>query len=78
MLPQEFRDELMSLIQLHGLSPSEVSTLTEYSMSSVEAWLMQDRESARARPVPERAISLMKLKLEKAVEGLMSQEPTIV
>lgn len=64
------RDELLELAKEHRLSPEDLAEYTEYSISSVEAWLMPDRTSARARPVPSRALSLLKAKLEAAKANL--------
>lgn len=64
------RDELLEYAQLYQLSPTDVAELTEYSLSSVEAWLMPDRTSVRAREVPQRALSLLKAKIAKAEKSL--------
>lgn len=64
------RDELLELMTEYSLSPTDVSELTEYSPHSVAAWLMPDRTSARARPVPPRALSLLKAKIEAAKANL--------
>ena len=66
----EPRDELLELMATYDLSPDEVAQYTEYSLSTVQAWLMPDRTSARARPVPPRAISLLKAKIEAAKANL--------
>ena len=60
------RTELLELMRQNGIKPESLPELTEYSASSVEAWMMKDRASARARPVPDRALSLFKVKLEAA------------
>lgn len=64
------RAELMELAQEHQLKPEDLSILTEYSRSTVDAWLMPDRQSVRARPVPGRAVSLLKAKIEAALANL--------
>lgn len=60
------RDELLQLMQEYGLKTEDLPDLTEYSRSTVDAWLMPDRASTRARPVPGRALSLLKAKIEAA------------
>lgn len=65
-----YRADLMAIAEEHQLKPEEIASLTEYSRSTVDAWLMPDRESVRARPVPSRAISLMKAKIEAAKANL--------
>lgn len=60
------RDELISLMSTYGLKADDLPDLCEYSRSTTDAWLMPDRTSARARPCPKRAISLMKAKIEAA------------
>lgn len=64
------RDELLGLMKEYSLSPDDVARYTEYSRSTVDAWLMPARESARARPVPRRAVSLLKAKIEAAKANL--------
>lgn len=68
--PEPLRDELIELMREHDLSPEEVASLTEYSKSTVEAWLMPDRESKRARPVRKSGLSLLKAKIEAAKANL--------
>lgn len=70
MNEEPLRDELLALTAEHRLSPEQLALLTEYSKSTVEAWLMPDRTSARARPVPQRALSLLKAKIEAAKANL--------
>ena len=67
------RDELLALAKANNFSAPDIAELTEYSISSVEAWLMPDRDSPRSRPVPERALSLMKLKIDKTLAELQAQ-----
>ena len=70
IMQEDYRAELMDLAKEHQLNPEELATLTEYSRSSVDAWLMPDRTSDRARPVPGRAVSLLKAKIEAAKANL--------
>lgn len=74
----QFREELLEIAKTNSFSPKDIAMLTEYSISSVEAWLMQDRTSPRARPVPERALSLIKLKIEKALSGLLQTDASTI
>ena len=69
-MQDDYRAELMDLAKEHQLNPEELATLTEYSRLSVDAWLMPDRTSDRARPVPGRAVSLLKAKIEAAKANL--------
>lgn len=65
-----YRNELLELMAQHGLKAEDLPDLCEYSRSTVDAWLMPDRTSERARPCPKRAISLMKAKIEAALAKL--------
>jgi len=64
--PEPNRDELLSLMEENGLRAEDLPELTGYSASTVAAWMMGDRTSARARQVPTRALDMLKLKLEAA------------
>lgn len=64
--PEKNRDELLSLMKENGLKAEDLPALTGYSASTVAAWMMSDRTSARARQVPDRALNMFKLKLEAA------------
>lgn len=64
--PEPNRDELLSLMEENGLRAEDLPDLTGYSASTVAAWMMGDRASARARQVPTRALDMLKLKLEAA------------
>lgn len=64
--PEKNRDELLSLMKENGLKAEDLPALTDYSASTVAAWMMSDRTSARARQVPDRALNMFKLKLEAA------------
>lgn len=69
-MTDSLRAELLQIAQEHDLKPEELAALTEYSCSTVQAWLMPDRSSERARPVPGRAVSLLKAKIEAAKANL--------
>lgn len=64
------RDELLRIMEANGLKAEDLPDLTGYSASMVAAWMMADRSSSRARPVANRALSLLNLKLEAAKANL--------
>lgn len=53
----------MNLVKEQDLCIRDLITNTGYSRSSVLSWTMTNRESARARPVPDRAVEILKLRL---------------
>lgn len=64
------REELLQIMADNGLKAEDLPALTGYSKSMVDAWMMGDRESARARPVSERALSLLTLNIKAAKANL--------
>lgn len=58
------REWLLNTIKEYDLSIRDLMANTGYSRSSVLSWTMSNRDSARAREVPERAIEFLKLKIK--------------
>lgn len=65
------RERLLKLMQENGFKPEDLPELTGYSQDAIKAWLMPDRDSARARGVPQRALDLLTSKLEAAKARLL-------
>lgn len=70
MLNDKNRDELIQIMAENGLTPAVLPDLLGYSKSTVDAWMMPDRNSPRARPVTDRALDTLKLKIEAAKANL--------
>ena len=57
------RDKLLAIMKEFSLEQSQVADITGYSTDSVKGWTTPNRDSKRARPVPDRAIKILQLSL---------------
>ena len=55
---------LEKLIEEYGLTNDMVAAMTGYSVNSVKAWRARDVESAKYRPMQDRAMKLLEFEIK--------------